>query len=148
MKSATGCTVITNGTVIIGTGAAAIPHSTVIVRDGKIEYVGAAAQAPPVDPAAAKIDARGGTILPGLIEAHFHPTYFNIEALEDLDIKYPVEYVTLLAACNAKLALECGYTSARSGGSRPTGMGVVARVAVASVVVVAVAVAAVVQVLS
>ena len=117
MKSATGCTVITNGTVIIGTGAAAIPHATVIVRDGKIEYVGAAAQAPPVDPAAAKIDARGGTILPGLIEAHFHPTYFNIEALEDLDIKYPVEYVTLLAASNAKLALECGYTSARSGGS-------------------------------
>jgi imidazolonepropionase-like amidohydrolase len=28
-----------------------------------------------------------------------------------------VEYVTLLAAANAKLALECGYTSARSGGS-------------------------------
>jgi imidazolonepropionase-like amidohydrolase len=52
-----------------------------------------------------------------LIESHFHPTYFNVAALEDLDIKYPVEYVTLLAAANAKLALECGYTSARSGGS-------------------------------
>ena len=117
MKSATGCTVITNGTVIIGTGAAPIPHATVIVRDGKIEYVGSAQQGPSVEPAAATIDARGGTILPGLIEAHFHPTYFNIEALEDLDIKYPVEYVTLLAASNAKLALECGYTSARSGGS-------------------------------
>ena len=51
------------------------------------------------------------------MEAHFHPTYFNVAALEDLDIKYPVEYVTLLAAVNAKLALECGYTSARSGGS-------------------------------
>jgi len=117
MKSANGCTVITNGTVIIGTGAAPIPHATVIVRDGKIEYVGSAEQGPLVDRAAATIDARGGTILPGLIEAHFHPTYFNIEALEDLDIKYPVEYVTLLAASNAKLALECGYTSARSGGS-------------------------------
>ena len=52
-----------------------------------------------------------------MVEAHFHPTYFNVAALEDLDIKYPVEYVTILAACNAKLALECGYTSARSGGS-------------------------------
>ena len=30
---------------------------------------------------------RGGTILPGLIEAHFHPTYFNVAALVDLDIK-------------------------------------------------------------
>jgi len=51
------------------------------------------------------------------VEAHFHPTYFNVAALEDLDIKYPVEYVSMLAACNARLALECGYTSARSGGS-------------------------------
>ena len=55
--------------------------------------------------------------MPGLVEAHFHPTYFNVAELADLDIKYPVEYVTLLAACNARLALECGYTAARSGGS-------------------------------
>ena len=117
MKLATGCTVISNGTVIVGTGALPIPDSTVIVRDGKIEFVGATKDAPLVERSAAAIDARGGTILPGLIESHFHPTYFNIEALEDLDIKYPVEYVTLLAACNSKLALECGYTAARSGGS-------------------------------
>src|SRR5262249_11593104 len=57
-----------------------------------------------------------GTILPGLVEAHFHATYFNILALEDLDIKYPVEYVSLLASVNCRLALECGYTAARSGG--------------------------------
>ena len=55
--------------------------------------------------------------MPGLVEAHFHPTYFNVAELADLDIKYPVEYVTMLAACNARLALECGYTAARSGGS-------------------------------
>src|SRR5258705_1243860 len=55
--------------------------------------------------------------MPGLVEAHFHATYFNVAELADLDIKYPVEYVTLLAAANAKLALECGYTAARSGGS-------------------------------
>jgi len=117
MKLATGVTVISNGTVILGTGAAAIPNGVVVIRDGKIEYAGAAAGAPAVPPDAAKIDALGGTILPGLVEAHFHPTYFNVAALEDLDIKYPVEYVTLLAAHNAKLALECGYTAARSGGS-------------------------------
>src|SRR5262249_57313824 len=64
-----------------------------------------------------ELDARGGTIMPGLVEAHYHATYFNVAALEDLDIKYPVEYVTLLAAANARLVLECGYTAARSGGS-------------------------------
>ncbi|WP_010583673.1 metal-dependent hydrolase family protein [Schlesneria paludicola] len=117
MKTATGCTVISHGTAILGTGAAPIPDATVIVRDGKIDYVGPTALAPLIDRSATTINARGGTIMPGLIEAHFHPTYFNVEALEDLDIKYPVEYVTLLAAANAKLALECGYTAARSGGS-------------------------------
>lgn len=117
MKSATGCTVIINGTLVNGTGAGPIPDATVIARDGRIEFAGPTAQAPLTERSANVIDARGGTILPGLIEAHFHPTYFNVAALEDLDIKYPVEYVTLLAACNAKLALECGYTAARSGGS-------------------------------
>jgi imidazolonepropionase-like amidohydrolase len=117
VKLATGETVIENGQVVDGTGAAAIPNAAVHIRDGRITYVGPAKLAPPVSPAATRIDARGGTILPGLVEAHFHPTYFNVTALEDLDIKYPVEYVTILAACNAKLALECGYTAARSGGS-------------------------------
>ena len=88
-----------------------------MIEQGRITYAGPAAGAPLVDNGAVQIDAQGGTILPGLIESHFHPTYFNVAALEDLDIKYPVEYVTLLAACNARLALECGYTSARSGGS-------------------------------
>lgn len=117
MKTATGCTVISNGALVDGTGAAPLTDATVIVRDGRIEFVGPTRQAPLIERSANVIDARGGTIMPGLIEAHFHPTYFNVAALEDLDIKYPVEYVTLLAACNAKLALECGYTSARSGGS-------------------------------
>ena len=117
MRAATGTTVIRNGKVIDGTGAAAQEDGIVIIRAGVIDYVGPAADAPETEADAEIIDARGGTIMPGLVEAHFHPTYFNVANLEDLDIKYPVEYVTILAACNAKLALECGYTAARSGGS-------------------------------
>jgi imidazolonepropionase-like amidohydrolase len=117
MKIAQGTTLIDGGQLVDGTGAAPIPQGAVVVRDGRIAYAGAAAGAPAVGPDAAHIDARGGTIMPGLVEAHYHPTYFDVANLEDLDIKYPVEYVTLLAATNAKLALECGYTAARSGGS-------------------------------
>lgn len=117
MKTAEGYTVINHGTVVDGTGAAPIPDATVIIQDGRLEYVGPARQAPLMDRSATVIDACGGTIMPGLVESHFHATYFNVEHLEDLDIKFPVEYVSLLASCNAKLALECGYTSARSGGS-------------------------------
>src|SRR5438874_6569974 len=117
MKTATGTTIIRNGQLIDGTGAQPIRDAALVIHDGRITYAGPVAGAPPMPPEARRIDARGGTIMPGLVEAHFHPTYFNVAALEDLDIKYPVEYVTLLAAANAKLALECGYTAARSGGS-------------------------------
>jgi imidazolonepropionase-like amidohydrolase len=110
-------TLITNGRLVDGTGAAAVPDAAIVVRDGRIAYAGPVRGAPEVPPEASRIDARGGTILPGLVEAHFHPTYFNVAELADLDTKYPVEYVTLLAAANARLALECGYTAARSGGS-------------------------------
>ena len=117
MKTASGISVIRNGQIIDGTGAAPVADGVVVIDDGRLSYVGPAAGAPAVADDASIIDARGGTIMPGLVEAHWHPTYFNVAALEDLDIKYPVEYVTLLASCNARLALECGYTSARSGGS-------------------------------
>ena len=116
MKHATGQLVITNGNLIDGNGGPSLRDATVIVGDGRIQFVGPAAAAPAVSPATNRIDAKGGTIMPGLVEAHYHATYFNVEKLEDLDIKYPVEYVSILAAVNAKLALECGYTAARSGG--------------------------------
>src|SRR4051794_37542402 len=117
MKKASGTLVIANGQLIPGTGAPPVRDAAVLVQDGRIAYAGPVAGAPAVAPDTRRLDARGGTIMPGLVEAHFHPTYFNVAALEDLDIKYPVEYVTLLAAANARLALECGYTAARSGGS-------------------------------
>jgi imidazolonepropionase-like amidohydrolase len=117
MKTATGATLISNGQLVDGNGNPPVRGAAVLVRDGKIVFAGPAREAPNPGPDAARLDARGGTIMPGLVEAHFHPTYFNVAALEDLDIKYPVEYVTLLAAANCRLALECGYTAARSGGS-------------------------------
>ena len=117
MQTATGTTLIRNGQIVNGTGAVPLANGAIVIDDGKITFVGREENAPLLSREATTIDANGGTIMPGLVEAHFHPTYFNVAALEDLDIKYPVEYVTLLAAANAKLALECGYTAARSGGS-------------------------------
>src|SRR5687768_4115240 len=130
MKTAPGTTVIRNGQLVDGTGAPAVPDAAVVIEDGRITYAGPAMGIPGElnggrigkssydgQTGVRAIDAHGGTIMPGLVEAHFHATYFNVAALEDLDIKYPVEYVTLLAAANARLALACGYTAARSGGS-------------------------------
>ncbi len=116
MRAAKGTTIISHGQLVDGTGAAPVAEAAVVIEDGKIAYAGPASAAPRLPPDALRIDAHGGTILPGLVEAHYHATYFNVAELSDLDIKYPVEYITLLSAANAKLTLECGYTAARSGG--------------------------------
>lgn len=116
MKTEPGKTLITNGILIDGTGADPILDGCVYIEEGRIEYVGSICEKPEIAETVETIDAGGGTIMPGLVEAHFHATYFNIRTLEDLDIKYPVEYVSLLASVNCRLALECGYTAARSGG--------------------------------
>src|SRR5262245_7924100 len=97
MKTAGGTMLIHNGRLIDGTGAPPVPDAALLIRDGRVAYAGPAAALPELPPGRVEIDVRGGTILPGLVEAHFHATYFNVAALEDLDVKYPVEYVTLLA---------------------------------------------------
>jgi imidazolonepropionase-like amidohydrolase len=117
MKKASGLTLLKNGTLLDGTGRTPVGRAALLLEDGLIRYAGPAAGLPPHPDGVPTIDAQGGTFLPGLVEAHFHATYFNVAELADLDVKYPVEYVTLLAAANARLALECGYTSARSCGS-------------------------------
>lgn len=66
-----GSVAIVNGTLIDGTGAAPIVDAAVVVSSGRIVGVGPRAQVQ-VPAGAEVIDARGGTILPGFINAHVH----------------------------------------------------------------------------
>jgi imidazolonepropionase-like amidohydrolase len=116
MRFEPGYTRIHNGQLVDGTGAAPVRDAVVVIDNGRISYAGPAAGSPSVPAGVREIDANGGTIMPGLVEAHFHATYFNVLVLEDLDIKYPPEMVALQSTFNARMALECGYTSARSAG--------------------------------
>ncbi len=88
MKTALGTLLVHNGQLVDGTGSAAVPNAVVVIQDGKIAYAGPARGAPALPLEGEKIDARGGTIMPGLVEAHFHPTYFDVANLEDLDIRF------------------------------------------------------------
>lgn len=60
----------TGATVIDGTGRAAIANGVVVVTDGKIATVGPRGTAIPAG--ARRIDVRGKTIMPGLVNAHAH----------------------------------------------------------------------------
>jgi imidazolonepropionase-like amidohydrolase len=96
---------IINATVFDGVSAA-LTDGPVHVADGRIAAVGGAAQ-----PADRVIDARGGTVLPGLIDAHCHA--YGIE-LDLLAIESrPLSYVALRAARRLAAALARGFTTVR-----------------------------------
>src|SRR6185503_10440142 len=60
-------TAITGANLIDGSGAAAVPNATIIVRGDRIESIGG-----PVPRGATVIDAHGLTIAPGFIDMHNH----------------------------------------------------------------------------
>jgi hypothetical protein len=63
--------VIQGGTLIDGTGRAAIADSVIVIRNGRFEAVGKRGEVT-IPPDAESIDAKGKTILPGLIDGHCH----------------------------------------------------------------------------
>lgn len=66
-----GPIIITNGTIVDGRGSEPIRDGIVVIVKDRITYVGSAEDySRPSD--AQAIDARGGTILPGFIDAHVH----------------------------------------------------------------------------
>ncbi|MBZ3900405.1 amidohydrolase family protein [Streptomyces griseiscabiei] len=80
--------------------AAVRPYGSEVSRDG-----------------ATVIDGRGGTLMPGLIDAHAHLTFpFGVGRPASSFVP-PVAEQTFATANNARLLLESGYTSAFSGGS-------------------------------
>lgn len=73
LQSAAETTALTHATVIDGTGAAPLPDTTVLIRDGRIVAVYPAASRPL--PAGARVeDLAGKWLIPGLIDAHVHIT--------------------------------------------------------------------------
>ena len=68
--------------IIDGTGAAAVENGVLVVRDGRIEAVGASDNVNvPAD--AEQIDVSGRTIMPGMINAHGHVN--NLQGLDPVD---------------------------------------------------------------
>jgi len=65
--------IITNGTVLDGRGSEPIRDGIVAILDDRITFVGRASDYPDRTHARV-IDARGGTILPGIVDAHVHGT--------------------------------------------------------------------------
>jgi len=84
----------------------ALTEGPVHVADGRIVSVGG-----PPQPADQVIDARGGTVLPGLIDAHCHAYGISLDAMFTESL--PLSYVALAGARRLARALARGFTTVR-----------------------------------
>lgn len=58
-----------------------VPGGEVLIEGGRVAWVGEAAQRP-ASPGARRIDARGGVVLPGLVDSHTHAVHAGAREVE------------------------------------------------------------------
>jgi imidazolonepropionase-like amidohydrolase len=111
-------TLFLNAKLIDGNGGEPVENAAVLVEDTKITKVGKTTDFPEgMDGNLRILDLGGRTLMPGLIEGHFHISFWGVRELPDLDLKLPAERTTVYAVKNAELALRCGYTGVASAGA-------------------------------
>ena len=79
-----GVVALTNARVIDGTGSAPIERGTLVLSNGRVSAVGAAASVT-IPAGAQRIDLAGRTIVPGFINAHAHLNVFKDATLSVRD---------------------------------------------------------------
>ena len=92
-------------------------NATVVVEGERITAVGTNGDAPKPTTQDIVYDLNGRSLMPGMVQCHYHVAYDNVGALIDLDLKHPPTYLTLVAARNAELLLRSGFTGAVGAGS-------------------------------
>jgi imidazolonepropionase-like amidohydrolase len=104
--------------IIDGTGSPAIENGVLVVRDGRIEAVGAG-DAVEVPADAEQIDVSGRTLMPGLINAHGHVN--NVRGLEADPSFYTEEHVEHQLGLYARYGITTVFSL---GGDGPAGVAV------------------------
>jgi len=110
-------TAIRCGTLIDGTGADPVCGATLIIEDDTIVAVNRDG-AVPRD--ADVIDAGALTVMPGLIDCHVH-LMSSAQSLQQR-LLTPYSLTIAQALTNARITLECGFTTVRDAGGTPRGV--------------------------
>ena len=125
-------TLYINVNVLDGSGQDSFPGE-VLVSGNRIAKVADSSKGESIVQGSATLVDGGGrsTLMPGLCDAHTHITWNDGPTLE-ASAEMPVEEHLLLSLENAKLYLDCGYTSCVGAASAKLRMDVVLRNAINS----------------
>jgi imidazolonepropionase-like amidohydrolase len=104
---------ILDGVLLDCTGAKPREHISLRVTGGRISNIWQGSVRPPElqKPADRTVEARGKTIMPGLIDAHVHISYGEGRNAEEVDVYGGPEWNALRAAWNAQKVLKAGVTT-------------------------------------
>jgi imidazolonepropionase-like amidohydrolase len=92
-------------------------NATVVVEDDRITAVATNGDAPKPSAKDVVYDLAGRSLMPGMVQCHYHGAYANCEHIEDIDLRYPATMLALIAAKNAELLLRSGFTGAVGAGT-------------------------------
>lgn len=108
---------ISGAAVLNPDGTGVITGRQLLLQDGRIRRIAAAIDAPPAD--TIRIDARGCTVLPGLIDLHthlfLHP--YDEASWDDQVLRESLALRTVRATAAARRTLEAGFTTIRDLGT-------------------------------
>ena len=114
--------VIRGGRLIDGTGAAPIDDAAVVLDGERIHAVGRANEIEiPSGPNVTVLDARGKTMMPGIIDAHDHVTSHGYGLAERLGLTKPLSLIHLETAAILRETLASGTTAVRDAGGLDLG---------------------------
>ena len=116
MAEAQSDLVIHNAQIIDATGTDAF-HGSLFVQGDRIVAV----ERGPLNGEASSrakraIDVRGGSVMPGMCDGHWHPSYYDVIDLTKLDLA-PIEESVIHAVKHCRMMLECGFTMAVCAGA-------------------------------
>ncbi len=108
--------VLTGARVLDGDDAV-LPDGHVVVDGDRIAAVGSG-PAPDPQPDDRLVDLKGRTVMPGMVNCHFHATYHELGTVTaPFGLEEPMALQAVRATRSLRLLLECGFTSAVSAGA-------------------------------
>ncbi len=111
---------VENGTVIDGTGHAPLPDSAVLIENDRIRAVGPAGSIRTSNADLTRLDADGGFILPGLIDAHVHMWHADFDVMREMTDPLSLNFYHAIA--HMRRTIEAGVTTVRDAGGSDLGM--------------------------
>ncbi|MFD1926801.1 amidohydrolase family protein [Sporosarcina siberiensis] len=114
-------TLIENGTLIDGNGGEPIENAAILLKNNRIEAIGKQGQLTlPEEGQITKVDAKGGFILPGLIDTHVHLTFQLTDIQEKTQTPFSMRFYQAIEYM--KSTINAGITSVRDAGGADAGL--------------------------